>query len=196
MPTIICDSREQKWDHVQSYLERAGIRWLRSKLPVGDYGRMDNLSVVVDRKASLSEVEGNLIQQHDRFRREAIRAQENGIRLIVLVEAGPRVKGLGDVAKWENPRLKKWEELDKAHSMGKRLNIPISPRPPVSGSKLAQIMHTMSEKYGLEWQFCSHQEAGKAILSILGVEAHEGSSANDQGGIADEGAGRKPWRAY
>ena len=63
MPTIICDSREQKWDHVQSYLERAGIRWLRSKLPVGDYGRMDNLSVVVDRKASLSEVEGNLSER-------------------------------------------------------------------------------------------------------------------------------------
>lgn len=195
MPTIICDSREQKWDHVRGYLERAGIRWLRSKLPVGDYGRMDNLTVVVDRKASLTEVEGNLIQQHDRFRREAVRAQENGIRLIVLVEAGPRVKSLGDVARWENPRLKRWEELDNAHSKGKKLNIPISPRPPVSGSKLAQIMHTMSEKYGIEWRFCCHQDAGREILSILGVEVDEGSGAEDQTDAADQGACRKSWRS-
>ena len=195
MPTSICDSREPKWDHVQSFLERAGIRWLRSKLPVGDYGRMDNLTVVVDRKASLTEVEGNLVQQHDRFRREAIRAQENGIKLVVLVEAGPNVKSLGDVARWENPRRRRWEELDRAHSRGQKLNFPISPRPPVSGSHLAQIMHTMSEKYGLEWRFCCHQDAGKAILSILGVDVDEGSGADDQGSLADASAGRKPWRS-
>ena len=195
MPTIICDSREQKWDHVQSYLERAGIRWLRSKLPVGDYGRMDNLSVVVDRKANLNEVEGNLIQQHDRFRREAIRAQENGIRLIVLVEAGPLVKGLDGVARWENPRRKRWKEIDRAHSMGKQLHIQISSHPPVDGPTLAQIMHTMSEKYGIEWQFCCHQDAGKRILELLGVEVDEAGGADDQGIHPDQNAGRKPWRS-
>lgn len=195
MPTIICDSREQKWGHVRNYLERAGIRWLRSKLPVGDYGRMDNLSVIVDRKASLTEVEGNLIQQHDRFRREAVRAQENGIRLIVLVEAGPGVKSLGDVAKWENPRLARWRQLDRDHSMGKQLYISISAKPPVNGSKIAQIMHTMSEKYGIEWQFCCHQDAGQRILELLGVDANEAGGGENQGSHNDDGSGRKPWTA-
>lgn len=192
--TIICDSREQKWDHVQSYLERSGVRWLRSKLPVGDYGRMDNLSVVVDRKASLTEVEGNLIQQHERFRREAIRAQENGIRLIILVEAHG-IHSLEDVAGWENPRRKRWEKIDQAHANGRMLSIQISPKPPVDGAQLMQIMKTMQDKYGLEWRFCSHQEAGKEILKHLGVESNAPGSGNNQTGDPHADVSAKRWRA-
>lgn len=178
MATIICDSREQKWAHVQRHLDRCGIRWLRSKLPVGDYGRMDNLSVVVDRKAGLSEVEGNLIQQHDRFRREAERAKENGIRLIVLVEeAGP--KTLDDVRFWINPRRTRWQKIDQAHAQGRMLSIQISPKPPVDGEQLEKIMRTMAEKYGIEWRFCPHQAAGEEILKLLGVDVDEGSGAGD-----------------
>ena len=70
---------------------------------------------------------------------------------VVLVEAGPLVKGLDGVARWENPRRKRWKEIDRAHSMGKQLHIQISSHPPVDGPTLAQIMHTMSEKYGIEW---------------------------------------------
>lgn len=195
MATIICDSREQKWSHVQRHLDKCGIRWLRSKLPVGDYGRMDNLSVVVDRKASLSEVEGNLIQQHDRFRREAERAKENGIRLIVLVEeAGP--KTLDDVRFWINPRRTRWQKIDQAHAQGRMLSIQISPKPPVDGEQLEKIMRTMAEKYGIEWRFCPHQAAGAEILKLLGVDVDEGSGAGDQTGGIDPNAGAKRWRAY
>lgn len=195
LPTILCDSREQKWSHVQAHLERCGLRWLRSKLPVGDYGRMDDLTTVVDRKASLTEVEGNLIQQHARFRREAIRAQENGIRLIVLVETGPQVRTLDDVARWINPRRRRWDEIDQAHAQGRRLREKISPAPPVDGPRLKRIMETMQEKYGVEWRFCVHQDAGKKILELLGVEADAGGSGEDPTGNPDAGAGRKPWRA-
>ena len=47
--TIICDSREQKWNHVRDYFDVAQVKWIRSKLPCGDYGRMDNLTTVIDR---------------------------------------------------------------------------------------------------------------------------------------------------
>jgi len=164
---IICDSREQKWDHVKAEFDRQGIPWIRSKLPVGDYARMDNMTVCVDRKQHLGEVESNLIQQHDRFRAECIKALDNGIRLIVLVEHGPSVKTLEDVAKWQNPRLKRWLRIKAAHERGMMLSIKTPARPPIAGDRLAAIMQTMADKYGVEWRFCPHQAAGREIIKIL-----------------------------
>lgn len=168
MSTLICDSREQKWDHVQAFLAREGIKHLRSKLPVGDYGRMDNLSLVIDRKSGLSEVESNLIHQHDRFRKECIRAKENGIKLIVLVESN-RIRNLDDVKTWENPRLVRWRKIDFAHSNGKMLATKIPAKPPVSGQQMHQIMVSMAEKYNVTWMFCTHQCAGEMICRMLGL---------------------------
>lgn len=168
--TIICDSREQRWDHVKAYFDSQGIRWIRSKLPVGDYARMDNMTTVIDRKAGLGEVESNLIHQHERFRRELQLAQDNGIRLIVLVEQ-MGVESLQDVAGWVNPRRVRWEKIDRAHSKGRMLNVKISSRPPINGPQLAQTMQTMAEKYGVEWRFTTHNDVGAEIVRILeGIE--------------------------
>lgn len=165
--TILCDSREQKWTHVQAEFDRQGIRWLRSKLPVGDYARMDNLSVCVDRKQHLGEVESNLVHAHARFRAECVKAQENGIALIVLVEHGLGIQSLDDVRAWSNPRLERWEQVDAAHRRGRMLSVRIADRPPVDGYRLATIMQTMTEKYGVQWRFCPHQAAGREIIKIL-----------------------------
>ena len=164
--TILCDSREQRWEHVRAYLDRNGIKWLRSKLPVGDYGRMDNLSTVVDRKQSLNEVENNLIHDHERFRRECVRAQENGIHLIILIESGV-IASLEDVPGWVNPRRARWNRINAAHAEGRMLATKIPARAPVTGAQLHQIMQTMAEKYGVEWRFCIHQNAGEEICRIL-----------------------------
>lgn len=167
--TVICDTREQKWSHVQQYFDQNGVRWMRSKLPIADFGRLDNLSIVIDRKASLTEVEGNLIQQHDRFRREAQRAQENGIRLIMLIEEDC-VRDLNGVSDWKNPRRARWEQLNRLHARGEKLHIQIGSRPPVTGAQLKQIMTTMAGKYGLEWRFCPRDRTGETILTILSGE--------------------------
>lgn len=164
--TIISDSREQKWSHVRDWFDSQGVKWIRSKLPCGDYARMDNLTTVIDRKQSLNEVESNLIHDHDRFRRECQLAQDNGIHLIVLVESGS-VKELADVAIWQNPRWKWWNRIDAEHARGRMLYRQIPSKPPVKGPQLCKIMSTMSEKYGVEWRFCTHQDAGKTICRIL-----------------------------
>ncbi|MDD3411529.1 MAG: ERCC4 domain-containing protein [Eubacteriales bacterium] len=150
MSTIIVDTREQKYGHVEKAFERAGVKWLRTKLPIGDYARLDNMSVVVDRKQHLNEVCGNLCQQHERFQRELLRARDNGIKLIILVESGT-VKQLEDVKQWQNPRLK------------------VSPYA-LSGTGLYRRMATMQARYGVEWRFCRHQDAGRVICELLGVE--------------------------
>lgn len=166
MATIIADSREQKWDHVREYLDCHGVLWLRSKLPVGDYARMDNMATVIDRKQNLNEVESNVIHQHDRFRRECQLAAEHGIHLIILVEE-PDVQSLEGVAGWTNPRRRRWERLDAEHARGINLHKKIPGRPPVNGETLQAIMRTMAEKYGIEWRFCNKAQAGETICKIL-----------------------------
>ena len=59
-----------------------GIKHPVSKLLVGDYMNYDNPRLVVDRKQNLSELCCNVCQDHDRFRRELIRANENGIKIV------------------------------------------------------------------------------------------------------------------
>lgn len=176
MPTIICDSREQRWEHVKEYLDMQLIPWIRSKLPCGDYGRLDNLTTVVDRKQSLNEVESNLIHDHERFRRECQLAQENGIKLIVLVEQA-EIKCLQGVAKWKNPRLLRWQKITDAHARGKMLHVKISTKPPVDGSRLALTMRTVQERYGVEWRFCQKKNVGEEICRILGVTGAESSGS-------------------
>lgn len=171
-PTIICDSREQKWEHVKEWLEGQGLLWMRSKLPVGDYTRMDNMSVVVDRKQNMGEVENNLVHQHDRFRRECELAQEHGIRLVVLIEDG-RFHSVDDVEYWENPRRAAWVRLDRLHAEGKMLHKKIKQKPPISGNQMRKIMQAMQDRYGVEWRFCLHRKTGETICKILGVEVED-----------------------
>lgn len=149
--TIIVDTREQKYSHVTRSFDQMGVKWVRSKLLTGDYTRIDSMALVVDRKKDLQEVCGNICQQHDRFRRELERAQENGIKLVFLVESGT-VNELPDVMKWDNPRLKE------------------SPYA-LSGVGLYRRMATIQSKYGVEWKFCRHQDTGKRICELLGLRS-------------------------
>lgn len=144
---IQIDTREQKYDHVVRYFDSQGIKHVRSKCVVGDYVNLENPMVVVDRKQNLQEVAGNVCQQHDRFVRELELAKELGYKLYVLVE-DPTIKSLDQVCCWYNWRKK------------------TNPKA-ISGKTLYKIMLTMSEKYGVEWQFCKKSECGKRIAELL-----------------------------
>ena len=56
--------------------DETGVEYFFSKLYVGDYQRLDNGLLVVDRKQNLAEIAGNLTQQHERFRSELERAKK------------------------------------------------------------------------------------------------------------------------
>lgn len=147
---ILVDSREHQHaiEGILGYFDRSGIRHASTKLYVGDYQEVGNGLLVVDRKQNLQEVAGNVCQQHARFRAELERAALAGIHLIVLVEHGGNVKKLEDVEMWNNPRLKE------------------SPGA-ITGERLAKVMRTMADKYGVEWRFCDKRNTGKVILEIL-----------------------------
>lgn len=178
--TIIEDTRQQKGKHdiENAQLEGLGVKILRSKLPVGDYANIKNLSVVVDSKKDLQELVGNICgggkkkkngeTEHDRFRNECILARDNGIKLIVLVEHGWGIKSIDDVALWMNPRIEKFNR--RVNSMKRKGQSTAGMRPPTSGQTLSKAMRTMQTKYGVEFQFCSRGDAGKKIVEILGGE--------------------------
>ena len=170
MIVIARDTRDQTGKHknVDDGLASRGIKTVRTKLYVGDVARLDDMTVCIDLKQNLTEVYGNVIQQHDRFVRECRRAQQAGIKLIILVEQA----GIGtvqDVATWKNPRIAKWEKLRDAHKAGKRMNEPLNPYPPVSSERLSKAMQTISDRYGVEWRFCAKSETVNVICEVLNI---------------------------
>lgn len=191
---LIEDKGQKEGQHIlkNRYFENNEIEVLRAPLPVGDYivaddkvsdvihrkakrnmevKKMDFLgtyTVAVDTKKDMQEIIGNICgKSHPRFRDECILAQNNGIKLYVLVENADGVKSVEDVFKWRNPRLERYNRIKYMQSCGKWLNASIPITPPTSGKTLAKSMLTMQLKYGVEFVFCRPEEAGKKIIELL-----------------------------
>ena len=161
------DSREQKGkkDHILATFEMHGIPYIRNKLYVGDWTLLNDQSICIDTKTcGLTEVYSNLVQGHERFRNECKRAQEAGIKLIVLIEEN-KIKALEDVPNWVNPRKIIYQRQSEQGN-------PAQKAPPISSKRLHGIMRTMSELYDVEWQFTTRERCGMRILEILGVDAN------------------------
>lgn len=169
--TIIQDTRERanQHNHVLSGFQQLGINVVRSKLFVGDYTRIDNMTVCVDTKKDLNEVYCNLIQDHRRFTDECKAAFSAGVHLVILIEQSG-IHSVSDVANWNNPRIAAWNKLRDAHKRRKQMNKPLSPYPPVSSERLCKAMQTIAERYHIEWRFCDKADTARTICEILGIE--------------------------
>ena len=167
--TIVHDTRDKPGKHknVEDYWIEHKIPVIRSKLYVGDVTRLDNQTVCIDLKQGLQEVYSNLVQDHDRFKAECIKAKEAGIKLVVLVQE-PGIKTLDDVAKWENPRIRIYKAVEEMHRNGKWLDKKLPKKMPMTSDRLVNIMRVMSERYGVEWVVCHKSVSGRKILEILG----------------------------
>lgn len=158
---IQIDSRE-KAKAIQKIIaefDRQGIKHPVSKLMVGDYMNYDNPRLIVDRKQNLTELCSNVCQDHDRFRRELMLAQENDIQLVVLCEHGQGVESLEDVIFWKNPRSEQRKKID-----GKWQTVQTKA---MKGEVLYKILSTLQDKYGVQFLFCSKEDTGARIVEIL-----------------------------
>lgn len=169
MSVIQIDSREQKNEHIIAYFDTHKIKYVRSKLYVGDYQRIDNGLLCIDKKYGLDEVYNCVVSGYNRFAAECKRAQDAGIQLIILTESDT-VAELSGVKSWLNPRRTKWEKDIEAVKRGKKLRKPVSNIPPVSSERIEKRMRTLSKRYGVKWQFCRKEDTGRRILEILGYE--------------------------
>lgn len=143
--------------------DEAGVKHFSSKLLVGDYMSLDNPRLITDRKQNLQELCGNVCQQHERFKKELLKAMAAGIQLVILVEHGSDVSSLEDVYFWKNPRKHdirwKWEN-------GKRVKYVVSVKA-VDGDQLYKSLCTIRDRYNVKFAFCEKKDTGKEIMRIL-----------------------------
>lgn len=147
---IVEDTRQKSGMHElkHSHFEEMGVQLVRNMLPFGDYAVPPRVSV--DTKANMEEIAQNIGSDHKRFKRECIAARDAGCQLIVLVENTNGISSVNEVHKWINPDL---------------IYRPRS----ITGDRLEKAMKTMSERYGVRFEFCEPEEAAKKILELLGV---------------------------
>lgn len=170
--TIQIDSREKTHviTHITKYFDMNNIKYYTNKLLFGDYMNLHNPTVVIDRKQNLTEVQGNITQQHERFRNELIKAQENGFKLIILIEES-QIKTLEDVRdKYINPRMKQWS---MARNKALKKGLEFKQRPPLSGKQIYEILKTMEQKYGCKFMFCRKEYMAQTIIKLLTTDRKE-----------------------
>ena len=150
MMVIIEDTRQKSGMHElkHSHFNEMGVQLVRNMLPFGDYAMPPTISV--DTKANMDEIAQNIGSDHQRFKRECIAARDAGCQLIILVENTEGISSVKDVHKWINPDL------------------IYRPRA-ITGERLQKAMITMSERYGVRFEFCEPEESAKRIIELLGV---------------------------
>ena len=150
MMVIIEDTRQKSGMHElkHSHFNEMGVQLVRNMLPFGDYAMPPSISV--DTKANMDEIAQNIGSDHQRFKRECIAAKDAGCQLIILVENTEGISSVKDVHRWINPDL------------------IYRPRA-ITGERLQKAMITMSERYGVRFEFCRPEESAKRIIELLGV---------------------------
>lgn len=158
---IIQDTREKegKKEHILKTFRIYGYDVVREKIDVGDYMFSHENKVSVDVKESMLEVVSNLTKQHERFKKELIRANENGKKLFILVEEP--LKSVYSVQFWKSP----------VYKFGKLKGKPITN---INSTTLMKMMITIQNKYGCEFVFCKKEDSGKKILELLRKENEYG----------------------
>lgn len=167
--TIIEDSGQKVGQHenISEWCKANGVTIRRQKLNVGDYALPPKISI--DTKKGLAEIYSDIVSDHERFRNECIRAMEDGITLVFLIE-DEEITNREEARHWKNPRVTKWERewgfILRAQKAGKMMNYEV-PKPPVSSERLVGMMEAMEMKYGCRFMFCKPSETGKTIVEIL-----------------------------
>ena len=127
--------------------DRQGIKYISSKMFVGDYCNLSNPLVIIDRKQNIAELAQNATSQHDRFKRELLRLDEIGGKMYILVEQdkidGVKIQSLDNVMMWK-PRFGK-----------------------IIGLQIYRILSAWQHKHNIEYVFCSKANTGKEIIRLL-----------------------------
>lgn len=167
--TIIedCNQKIGKHQNISDYCKEHGITLRRQKLNVGDYQSPPRIAI--DTKFGMAEIYSDIVSDHERFRNECLRAQEDGITLVILIESED-ITSLEEAKRWKNPRITQYERtyglVLRAQKAGKMLDKKI-PKPPVPSERLVGMMEAMTMKYGVIFTFCHPRNTGEEVYRIL-----------------------------
>lgn len=147
---IIEDTRQKQGMHEikHAHFNEMGVRIVRNMLPFGDYAKPPTISI--DTKKNMDEIAANIGNDHQRFKRECIAAKEAGCQLIILVENEEGITSVNEVHEWINQ-----EAIFRPRA--------------ITGDRLEKAMKTMSERYGVRFEFCTPEEAAGKIIELLGA---------------------------
>ncbi len=126
-----------------------GVNQITNILPYGDYAFPPKISV--DTKRNMEEIAQNIggaASEHQRFKNECIKARDCGGKLIILVENTDGITCVDEVHNWINPEL------------------VYRPRA-ITGARLEKAMKTMTERYGVQFEFCTPEQSAKKIMELL-----------------------------
>ena len=131
--TIVCDTREQKNDHITSYFDSKKIPWITKKLSVGDYSfflpKNEDLGIIrdlwfdkdciIERKNSLEEISSCMTESRDRLKKEFALAPDHKVMVIENASYVDMVSGNYDT-KYDPKSF--WASY---HSFWHEFNLPI-----------------------------------------------------------------------
>lgn len=117
--TILTDTREQKNEHILRELDRLGVMHERRKLDYGDYsflvdGNDFSRSCIIERKANVNEVYGNVSADRERIEKELDTISRNARQCIFLLE---------NCRDWAELKAYSLTDAQMAHSTRKVQNI-------------------------------------------------------------------------
>lgn len=170
---LVCDTRQHAGKHElkERWWREHGVPTVVRKLDFGDY-MVDGVDKSVDTKRNVAEIAMNIDRDHERFKRECVRARDAGCELTVLIENRNGYTCIENVSKWTNDHcahcLYRYRKLCSPKAGGKcpRHN----KRKPIQGGRLAKAMRTMQSRYGVRFEFCRPQDAGSRVCEILGID--------------------------
>lgn len=171
---IQIDSREKARaiKKIVQTFEKEGVNYFSSKLLVGDYMNLDNPRLIIDRKQDIQELHGNVCQQHERFKRELLKAMQANIQLIVLIEHGEDIKSLEDVYFFYQPPKERWRCVTRIIAGAKRKFREKYMQQAIDGKTMYKSMRTIRDRYNVRFEFCEKKDTGRKIIELLG-QKHE-----------------------
>lgn len=166
-------------------LERLGVELVPLPLPFGDYALIDDdvravvkakgdkiakkdlqdvIKKSVDTKKDLQELAGNVTGQHERFKRELIKADG---RLTILIEHGTTCSCLEDVKNFYQEPKTRYRAV-KRSVCGKTVFIKEAyEQKAINGESLYKSLMTIKTRYRTNIEFCTRNDAGEQIIRIL-----------------------------
>lgn len=168
---IQIDSREKARAirNIIKTFDESGVNHFSSKLLVGDYMNLDNPRLIIDRKQDLQELHGNVCQQHERFKRELLKAMQANIQLIILIEHGEDIKSLEDVYFFYQKPMERWRYVTRIIAGEKKKLREKYMQQAIDGKTMYKSMRTIRDRYNVRFEFCQKKDTGRKIIELLEV---------------------------
>lgn len=173
MIRVDVDSREHedKNNWILDYFFENNVYYRYVKLDTADYRLYNDNKILIDRKKDIMEIANNLLsKEHERFKKEILRAINQNSKLYILIE-DENITCIDEVQFFKIPVYKSnqyAEKIDKNGNLVKYCkHFKGEPRAKFNPLTLSKVMKTQESKYGIKYVFAKHDDIPKKIVEIL-----------------------------